>query len=364
MSFFICGLLVIHINNNTIEMKSIIGIGLVALDVVLEKNSEVKPILYAGGSCGNVLSILSYLGFSTYPIARLANNRATEELINDIKTWGVKTDLIIKGDDGSTPIIIQRISKSKDGTPIHRFEFRDPETGKYLPSFKPVLVKSIEDLYNRKSFCDFFYLDRISRSSIELAKLYKNNGAIIIFEPSSLKIDNTSLLNEIVEFVDIIKFSNDRIPHYKSIFENGKIPIEIETLGKEGINYRINTQLGDGKWKHVSTFDLLKIVDSAGAGDWTTAGIIKSLIENNITTVNQIDPNKFEDFLIYGQALGALSCLYKGARGLMYNVNKNELDYMSEELILNDFSKPFISKEICIENSSKNFDSISSLLLH
>lgn len=345
------------------ENKSIIGIGLVALDVVLEKNPETRPILYAGGSCGNVLSILSYLGFDTYPIARLANNKATEELINDIKVWGVNTDLLFKGDDGSTPIIIERISKSKDGKPIHRFEFRNPETGKYLPSFKPVLVKSIEDLFSRKSYCDFFYLDRISRSSIELAKLYKKNGAIIIFEPSSLKTEKESLLDEIVSFVDIIKFSNERIPYFESIFKGKRIPIEIETLGKDGINYRINLENNNSKWTHIPSFNVSHIIDTAGAGDWCTAGIIKSIIDFKIKGINQIDSTMLKEFLMYGQALGALSCQFKGPRGLMYHIDNEALNYLVEELTLDEPNSKLM-KENKIINNYSNFDTISSLLLN
>ncbi len=340
-------------------MKSIIGIGLVALDIVIEKSSNTKPNLFAGGSCGNVLIILSYLGFDTFPIARLANNKATEELINDIAFWGVNNDLIIKADDGSTPIIIQRISNSKDGNSIHRFEFRNPENGKYLPSFKPVLVKSIEMLYSKISKCDFFYLDRISRSSIELAKLYKNNGAIVIYEPSSIKIDNLSLTNELIEIIDIIKFSNERIPNYKDLIPQGKIPLEIETLGKDGINYRTQN-LND--WKHIIPFSVNKVVDSAGAGDWTTAGIIKSLIDYNITKIIDIDNTTLESILKYAQALGALSCFYKGARGLMYQVERDNLSILINELINNKTIKIELMESGLPARSMIFENSISSLI--
>jgi sugar/nucleoside kinase (ribokinase family) len=345
-------------------MKSIIGIGLVALDIVLEKSIDTKPLLYAGGSCGNVLSILSYLGYETYPIARLANNKATKEILHDFEYFGVKTDLIFKGSDGSTPIIIQRNSKSKDGLPIHRFEFRNPENGKYLPSFKPVLAKTIDFFYDKKSKCDFFYLDRISRSSIELAKLYKENGAIIIFEPSSLKIDNKALINELIEFVDILKFSSDRIPNYKAFFEQGVIPLEIETLGVNGINYRINKSFEgtDNKWKHISSFNLSSIIDSSGAGDWTSAGIIKGLIENNINSINEVTIEKIESILKYAQTLGSLSCLFKGARGLMYQINENLLDHLSEELLTNSFSEKKLIDNVLINDSHNLEDTISSLL--
>src|SRR5687768_16063076 len=105
-----------------------IGTGLIALDVILNGKPETPPKFYAGGSCGNVLSVLSYLGWSSYPIARLAKNDATKEIEKDFKKWEVKTNLISKTKEGSTPIIIHRILKDKKGNPKHRFEFKDPET--------------------------------------------------------------------------------------------------------------------------------------------------------------------------------------------------------------------------------------------
>ncbi|GAA4149434.1 hypothetical protein GCM10022217_01320 [Chryseobacterium ginsenosidimutans] len=344
-------------------MKSIVGIGLVALDVVVEKNSEIKPLLYAGGSCGNLMCILSYLGYDTYPIARLAKNKATEEILNDFESCGVKTELIFKGNDGSTPIIIQRISKSKEGLPIHKFEFKNPENGKYLPSFKPVLAKTIDYFYEKKASCDFFFLDRISRSSIELAKLYKKNGAIVVLEPSSLKIENQKIIEELSEFVDILKFSNDRIPEFKSIFREGLFPLEIETLGKNGINYRVNRNIKDfdSNWKHLSSFNLVNIIDSAGAGDWTTAGLIKGLMENNINSINDISIDGIEEILKYAQSFGALSCLFKGARGIMYQLEKASFNELAEELITNNFNMQILSDNFLLKDREYFEDSISSL---
>ncbi len=343
------------------DMKIVVGMGLVALDVILEKKSNKNPFIYAGGSCGNVLSILSYLGFDSYPVARLAKNKATEELLKDIKSWGVKTDLLFKSDDGSTPIIIQRLTTSREGLPAHRFEFRNPEDGKFLPSFKPVLAKNIDSVFQKKSNCDFFYFDRVSRSSLDLAKLYKKNGAIIIFEPSSLKLDEKTKLNEIVEIVDIIKFSNDRIPHYNEIFPQGKIPIEIETLGKNGINYRINNLKGKKKWNSIKPYKLEHLVDSAGAGDWATAGIIKFMGEQNISFINSIDENIIENMLKYAQSYAALSCLFKGSRGLMYEIDLNSLNNHLVKLNSDVIYNKNENQGISIEKDTFN-NTISSLL--
>jgi fructokinase len=39
------------------------GTGLVALDLVVSNDNSVPPRYYAGGTCGNVLTILSFLGW-------------------------------------------------------------------------------------------------------------------------------------------------------------------------------------------------------------------------------------------------------------------------------------------------------------
>lgn len=62
------------------------GTGLVALDVVISNDIEKPTQFYAGGSCGNVLTILSYMGWDSYPIARLSNNVASDLLIQDLKS--------------------------------------------------------------------------------------------------------------------------------------------------------------------------------------------------------------------------------------------------------------------------------------
>ncbi|MBK7635904.1 MAG: hypothetical protein IPJ13_17690 [Saprospiraceae bacterium] len=91
------------------EKKPIcVGAGLVALDVVINGNPKIPLKLFAGGSCGNVLTILSFLNWETLPIARLNVNNASQELLTDLKPWNVNTSLITQSSDGSTPIIIQK----------------------------------------------------------------------------------------------------------------------------------------------------------------------------------------------------------------------------------------------------------------
>lgn len=307
-----------------------IGTGLVALDVVISGKIEQTTQFYAGGSCGNVLTILAYMGWSSFPIARLSNNVATELLIQDLDKWSTQKEMLTFTDDGSTPIIIHRILKDKAGHSKHRFEFRNPEDGKYLPSYKPCLSKLVPEIVQKGPTPHVFYFDRINRASIDLAKTYKEKGALIFFEPSSIK--DGKGFQECIEIADVVKFAEDRIPNFDSSYKKGQARLEIQTLGEKGLKYR---EKGTTAWTSISGYYIDNVIDTAGAGDWCTAGIIESLLskEKNLETL----PRKIiESSLKFGQILSAINCTYEGARGLMYNKSYYDLRLIADTILNSD----------------------------
>lgn len=323
MKFSYLGSLENHIKIKKVNKNVCIGIGLIALDVILNGKPETPPKFYVGGSCGNVLSILSYLDWSSYPIARLAKNAATKEIEKDLKKWEVQTSLISKTNDGSTPIIIHRILRDKNGNPKHRFEFKDPETTTWLPQYKPVLRTKIDCIVNKQPNAKVFYFDRINRSSIDLAKSYKANGAMIFFEPSSIGTNERAFI-ECLQVADIIKFSSDRISNYAKLFPKQQVCLEIETGGKNGIRYRYSKEKKVINWTNLQPYLINGVIDSAGAGDWCTAGIIDKLCNKRITSLNSCNSRDIISALQYGQLLGAMNCYFEGARGIMYGIGKSE----------------------------------------
>ena len=331
-----------------------VGIGLVALDVILNGSPSTPAKLCAGGSCGNVISILSFLGWNSKPIARFSNNNAAKNLFEDLANFKVDTSLISLSDDGATPIIIHRILKDKHGNPKHKFEFRIPETNIWLPSYKPVLASEVTNLISKQSSTNVFYFDRVSRSSIDLARFYKKNGALIFFEPSSFSDNNQ--FKECLQIADIIKYSNDRISNYSELFPVPQAELEIETLGKEGIKYRRKSNKNQN-WKLIPPFEIDNVVDSAGAGDWCTAGIINELGNHKRDNFEKLENSAIEKALHVGQAFGGTNCKYDGARGLMYNMTLDSL-LKSAEALLNktDFPKIETSsvKVATIENFQFN----------
>ena len=70
---------------NSLDLQgspSVVGTGLVALDVLLNGDIE-HPRLYAGGTCGNVLTILAWLGWSAFPAARVGADDAGRRVSTD-----------------------------------------------------------------------------------------------------------------------------------------------------------------------------------------------------------------------------------------------------------------------------------------
>jgi sugar/nucleoside kinase (ribokinase family) len=307
-----------------------IGTGLVALDIIINGKINTPTKIFAGGSCGNIMAILSLFGWETFPIARLKSNNAAKKLILDFKKWKVNTNLISIKDDGSTPIIIQRIKEDKLGNPIHKFEFRNPNDGSWFPGYKPVLSAEVPDIIKKTKPPLVFYFDRVNRASIDFAKFYKSQGSLIYFEPSS--IGEMRLFEECLQVTDVIKFSSDRIKEYGKLFPQQRVSLEIETQGKDGLKYRFDLAKKEKKWNSIGSHPINDLVDSSGAGDWLSAGIILKLGKTGYKGFKKTDSKNVLSAIKFGQSLGSLNCMFDGARGLMYNLNKEQIELNAKKI--------------------------------
>lgn len=287
-----------------------VGAGLVSLDILIRGLDNNKPVSFSvGGTCGNVMTIMSYLGWDTYPIARLDNSHHTDLLLDDMKAYGVHVDYIITG-KGKTPVIIQRNIIDKDGMPVHRFEFKGAN-GRMFLEYSPITLVQAKKIMQEINFVPkVFFFDRVSPAYIYMAKEFKAKGSLVCFEPSCKP--TVPHFGECVEIADIIKFADQRLPDV-SLFEGKNDKIIIQTLGRKGIKYCIK-----GAWHFVEPVQNDHIVDTSGAGDWTTSIFLTEICKN-------ISDYKKEDVtndMIYNalqvaQNWAAKSCSYEGARGMM-----------------------------------------------
>src|ERR1700720_30070 len=144
------------------------GIGLVALDVILEQETRQVQVA-AGGTCGNVLSILGYFGWNATAISRLGDD-ASAVLANDLHRWGVNTNHLYLKPSAKTPVIVEKIKKDSSGVPFHTFSFNCPACGGRLPQFQPVVSAAVARLSKSVTKVDVLFVDRVSRSALVVAE--------------------------------------------------------------------------------------------------------------------------------------------------------------------------------------------------
>lgn len=301
------------------KTPKVVGTGLVSLDVVIGPNPESAPRLYAGGTCGNVLTILGYFGWDAYPVARLGADKLTDRVRSDLERWNVRCDYLELLPSAPTPVIRERIHA--DGS--HQFSVTCSECGHWYPSYRPVTLKAIELVVDELRDADVFFFDRASPGAILLAEACRESGAYVVFEPST--VGDPSVFRKAVGVADIVKYSGDRM---SGLPEIGRIPrplIEIATHGADGLQLRSRLPGSNRGWHKMPAFSVPKLRDAAGAGDWMTATMLALLRRQGLDSLNSLSYSMLVEILEYGQAASAWNCAYESARGGMYHVERDAL---------------------------------------
>lgn len=307
------------------QTPSIVGTGLVALDVVYGEHKN--PLVSTGGTCGNVLCVLAFLGWEAVPLARHGSTDVSEKIAKDLARWGVKTDYLSLTPTAPPPVIVQKIKRSPAGVPYHTFSWVCPGCNARLPGYRPVTRHSFDYVSTNLVAPTVFFFDRVSPFALQLARHYSENGCLVFFEPSASATQKE--FAEAIKVSHVLKYSNERAAAELGGIQRDHLLLEVETLGAGGLRYRSpGSKLNQKKWKTLAAFPVKGLKDTAGAGDWCTAGIIQALCKQGRRSLGQISTQRLEDGLHVGQALSAWTCRFEGARGGMYVSAKS--DFMEE----------------------------------
>lgn len=289
-------------------MPAAVGIGLVALDVVIDDVSDEHLGDWAGGSTGNVMAILSFLGWNASPIARLDDGATSELISSDLKRWKVNERWLSLEPSAPAPVYIERLRHDKQGAIYHRFERYCPECGSRLPGYRAVTRSAIEPILKEIASSDVLYIDRPSSGAVMAATHVKGSDTLVMFEPSA-RGDERQMAS-LASLADIVKYSAERLTEEdRDVIAEARPPVEIETFGEAGLRFRTAT-----KW-HELRAPITTVRDTAGAGDWTTAGLLHQL--RGGAQMPSLSAEALRGSLAEAQAFGALSCRYPGARGAM-----------------------------------------------
>lgn len=318
------------------QKSRLVAAGLCALDIVFGLD-DPAPRFYAGGTCGNVVAGLAFLGWDATPVARLGRDVAGEFVRRDLERWGVDTSFLGLTPSGATPIVLEKIQLSKNGVPKHRFLWNCPDCGSYFPPFRPVLHAQVEDLTQKLGYPDIFYADRVSRSTIELAKYFHKEGSLVYFEPSAA--GDPKLFREMLQSCDVLKYSAQRARSFAELLRDHKAYLEIETIGEDGLRFR--TRKAFASWHAVAAYEV-QIKDTAGSGDWTSVGLVSEMLVGGKRDLEKCTKQDISSSLERAQALAALNCQFEGPRGGMYQLSR---DRFIESVAALETKRPRDSKQ-------------------
>ena len=319
---------------NSVSIPKVYGSGLIALDVVISWQPDIPIRCSTGGTCGNVLCILAWLGWDAYPVARMNRNEASEYVRTDMEGWGVHLDWTSCAPTAHTPMVVHEILLKGDSQPRHRFSWSCPQCGKRLPKFKPITVASAHKVKPKVADASVFFFDRPSRAVLALAAEASCRGAVVVFEPTGRADGRLSA--EAISLAHVVKYGHGRSVDICGSIDGTSTPLlEVHTLGDRGLRYR--HRFGPGgrlsKWMDQRRFCVPRLADACGSGDWCTAGLIAMTCGDGQRGLRRIGARGVRAALLYGQALAAWNCSFEGARGGMYAVDRSEFESQVNGLI-------------------------------
>lgn len=279
----------------------------------------------AGGTAGNVAGNLSWLGIRPGVMARIGTDPAGEAIVSDLLESGVDVTHVTQEDAVATPMVVHQIRP--DGN--HRYLFTCPTCRRRFPSHRPPSLAQVA--YALAPSPRIFFFDRASLAAIAAAEAAKGEGRLVVFEPNSA--GREALTRRAAHLADIVKVSSDRLPELDFLVGTAtREQVHIKTLGSAGAEYR----WGKGKWRKLRAYNT-EVVDSGGAGDWVTSGLLATLI-----TDGQYDEDVLVRGLRIGQALASVSCRFLGARGMSVSADPSAV--FGEIASILDTKVPFLPR--------------------
>ena len=272
---------------------SVLTAGFLALDAV-RHNGRVTH--HAGGTAANVAANLASLGWRAAVAGLIGEDGPGRLVRRDLERAGVDTGVLEMAADAETPVVIEEVRNGR-----HTFAFTCPECERRSARSRPPRRENVAE-----ATADVFFFDRTSVAALELARVARGDGALVVFEPSSRGGDGQRA--DALALAHVVKLSADNLPELDGeILATRAGQLQVVTDAAKGLRWRI----GAGVWQSQHAFPV-RLVDSCGAGDWLTAGLIAQLPK----------PSELGDLvhvaraLEFGQALAAHSCTRIGAAGL------------------------------------------------
>ena len=316
--------------------------GYVTLDAIVRSRSAGDYWHAAGGTTGNVSVFAAALGIEARVLARVGQDRRGLRLLEFLSKAGVDTSHVERVSRMRTPGIIEVIRGTSDGA--HQFTYRCPACQTRLPKDAIVSVRGVDAAIQTIDQFDAFFFDRATSATIRLAKAAREAALLVMFEPPS--VPRTANAECAAALSDIVKLSlkPSQCPGQWRPSVEAHTQFIVETLGAQGV--RVRSKRAD-EWDMLRECPAIQqqvIRDTAGAGDWLTAGLLHSLLQSR----DAISTSQLNESIEYGQRLSAISLAFDGPQGALTALGAKAMKRMA------DNPGPFTSASETISHTTSN----------
>lgn len=298
-------------------MPQIVGTGLAALDLIVDSSRAGHYVAGGGGTCGNVLAALSVMGWGSTLVGAVRGSPAATIVEDDLRHAGVEVELLFSDEGSVVPVIVEHVTRNwltRRGR--HWFSFNCPFCRQELPRFSAPADELLNTKTGRAAKADVFFTDRLSAAVVEMAVSAREHGAFVMYEPST----NTDQqwIDQMLAVAHVVKFSADYADALA--LKPTSHSLWIETHGAKGLRWKA----ADSKsWNVARAPVVTRLVDSCGAGDWFSAGLLFSLFEFT-SEPRAATERQIENAIRHATLLAAWSCRFLGARGPLYDADASE----------------------------------------
>ena len=276
-------------------MRKVFTIGEILLDIIFKnkKTVEAKP----GGSMLNTAVSLGSLDMRVFMVGDCAKDSVGDLITEFLKKDNVSVDYIKYHSEANSKLALAFLDVDKNADYLF-----------YKSEFKNRIKYIFPDV--RKNdiilFGSFFSINKIIREQlIPFIKYAKSQEAIIIYDPN-FRSSHLNMLDDVIDFIieniklaDIVKASDE---DFKNIFnvrnpdDSSKIINSLScknliyTSGENNVSVRTSNMNSD--------YEVPKIIpeSTVGAGDTFSAGLICSLLKENILfdDINKISKTQWD----------------------------------------------------------------------
>ena len=296
--------------------KTIIGSGIYNLDTIVVRDYPEWPRLRpftdnvvleeVGGTCGNVMCILSWLGWDAMPLACLDDSPEGMKITEDLKRYGCDCRYVSNTPGGGTTLLRCTHKKTADGKHVMSVRAGSPGGSRFPKRHflrardeAPAFLEMLEE-----APAVFFFDDPAAGNRL-IAKVLHERGSLVYFEPSKV-VTNADL--EAVAISDIIKFSDENVPDV-SFVDAYKDKVFIQSMGAKGARFKFKGE----PWVMIEDATNESVVDTEGAGDWLSSEFINAIIGAG----KDFTYEDVRNALLTAMGWAGVSVRYMGSKGLI-----------------------------------------------